>query len=206
MTLQRFPRVEAIMRVKPSALSWRDNPGLVRVTTMGPKPFTPTLHPKPSRSIPSPNLQHAELYLAHLKPSPPHPKTQAQNPQLDRDADPIPRPEIYRLQLLSLKPKPELKAEDFVLSFELRKGGGRMSQAPSWGSLPPGMARLARVRVRVSAVLGGGSPALLPGDWHCWLRMAPRAPELPCAAQSPVRGRSTGTPRAPRVSAEVVRG
>lgn len=196
MTLQRFPRVEAIMRVKPSALSWRDNPGLVRVTAMGPKPFTPTLHPKPSRSIPSPNLQHAELYLAHLKPSPPHPKTQAQNPQLDRDADPIPRPEIYRLQLLSLKPKPELKAEDFVLSFELRKGGGRMSQAPSWGSLPPGMARLARVRVRVSAVLGGvsspppGRLALLAPDGAPRSRVALRRSE---PSERPQHGHPTGT-------------
>ena len=33
---------------------------------LGPKPFTPTLHPKPSRFIPDPNLHHAEIDLANL--------------------------------------------------------------------------------------------------------------------------------------------
>ena len=40
---------------------------------LGPKPFTPTLHPSPSRFILNPNLHHAEIYLANLKPDPPHP-------------------------------------------------------------------------------------------------------------------------------------
>lgn len=70
VTLQRFPRVAAIMRVKPSDLSW---------------------------------------------------------------------PEIYRLQLLSLKPKPELRAEDFVLSFELRKGDRLLAEGSS-PLLPPNIA------------------------------------------------------------------
>lgn len=70
VTLRRFPRVAAIMRVKPSDLSW---------------------------------------------------------------------PEIYRLQLLSLKPKPELRAEDFVLSFELRKDDRLLAEG-SAPLLPPNIA------------------------------------------------------------------
>ena len=85
----------------------RDPPlstGLVRVSvtaTLDPKPLTPDTD---RDSDPE------------LDPDP------EPEPEPEPDTDPISRPEIYRLQLRSLAPKPKLKAEDFVLSFELRKG------------------------------------------------------------------------------------